>query len=95
MKKLAILALLFSIALSFSIDFRKNNLNTIPPKLFAGEIHYSRIPVEYWEHRIQMVKALGLNALSVYVMWNYHEVEKGKFDYTTENRDLSKFLTLA
>ena len=42
-----------------------------------------------------MVKALGLNALSVYVMWNYHEVEKGKFDYTTENRDLSKFLTLA
>ncbi len=42
-----------------------------------------------------MVKALGLNALSVYIMWNYHEVEKGKFDYTTENKDLSKFLTLA
>lgn len=42
-----------------------------------------------------MVKALGLNALSVYVMWNYHEVEKGKFDYTTENKDLNKFLDLA
>ncbi len=42
-----------------------------------------------------MVKALGLNALSVYVMWNYHEIEKGKFDYTTENRNLSLFLDLA
>lgn len=30
-----------------------------------------------------MIKALGLNALSVYIMWNYHEVEKGKFDYQT------------
>lgn len=38
----------------------------------SGEVHYSRIPVEYWEHRIQTIKALGLNALSVYVMWNYH-----------------------
>lgn len=42
-----------------------------------------------------MIKALGLNSLSVYIMWNYHEIEKGKFDYTTENRDLSKFLDLA
>lgn len=38
----------------------------------AGEVHYSRIPVEYWEHRILMIKALGLNALSVYIIWNYH-----------------------
>ena len=41
-------------------------------KIYAGEIHYSRIPVEYWEHRILMIKAMGLNALSVYIMWNYH-----------------------
>ena len=63
--------------------------------MFAGEIHYSRIPVEYWEHRIQMVKALGLNALSIYIMWNYHEISKGNFDYSTENKNLSLFLDLA
>ena len=50
-------------------------------RIYAGEIHYTRIPVEYWEHRIKMVKAMGLNALSVYIMWNYHEIEKGKFDF--------------
>lgn len=42
------------------------------PKIYAGEIHYARVPVEYWEHRILMIKAMGLNALSVYIMWNYH-----------------------
>lgn len=43
-------------------------------KIYAGEVHFSRIPVEYWEHRIKMIKALGLNTLSIYIMWNYHEI---------------------
>ncbi len=38
---------------------------------------------------------MGLNALSVYVMWNHHQIEKGKFDYETENRNLDFFLSLA
>lgn len=42
-----------------------------------------------------MLKAMGLNALSVYVMWNYHEIERERFDYTTENKDIVKFLELA
>ena len=42
-----------------------------------------------------MIKAMGLNALSVYIMWNYHEVERGVFDFSTENRNLSLFLDLA
>ena len=48
------------------------NEDTIPEKIFAAEIHYSRIPHQYWEHRLQMVKAMGFNALSVYIMWNFH-----------------------
>lgn len=67
----------------------------VPPKMFAGEIHFSRIPEQYWEHRIQTVKAMGLNALSVYIMWNYHEVERGVFDYASGNRNIPKFLELA
>jgi beta-galactosidase len=30
-----------------------------------------------------MLKAMGLNTLSVYVMWNYHELQKDRFDYST------------
>lgn len=67
----------------------------LPEKLVAGEVHYSRIPVEYWEHRLQLIKAMGCNALSVYIMWNYHETERGKFDYQTGNKNLALFLELA
>jgi beta-galactosidase len=74
---------------------RRSHLSAIPKKVFAGEVHYSRIPYEYWEHRIQTIKALGMNALSVYIMWNYHEVQPGKWDFSTENRNLPQFLELA
>ena len=67
----------------------------LPDKIFAGEIHYSRIPVEYWEHRIKMIKAMGLSSLSVYIMWNHHEKQKGDFDYITGNKNLPHFLDLA
>lgn len=50
----------------------QKSLEAFPGKFYAGQIHYARIPVEYWEHRILMIKAMGLNSLSVYVMWNYH-----------------------
>ncbi len=42
--------------------------------IIAGEIHYPRIPYQYWEHRIQMVKAMGINTLKVPVFWNHHEI---------------------
>ena len=50
-------------------------------QLIGGEIHYVRIPIEYWRHRIQMVKALGCNALSVYIFWNYHSLIIYKYSY--------------
>ena len=37
---------------------------------------------------------MGFNALSIYIMWNYHETERGKFDYTG-NKNLGLFLELA
>lgn len=49
-----------------------NKQFALPDKIFAAEIHFSRIPYQYWEHRLQMVKAMGFNALSVYLMWNFH-----------------------
>jgi beta-galactosidase len=49
-----------------------NKQFSLPDKIFAAEIHFSRIPYQYWEHRLQMVKAMGFNALSVYIMWNFH-----------------------
>lgn len=38
---------------------------------------------------------MGLNTLSIYIMWNYHEVQRGLFDFYTENKNLPLFLDLA
>jgi beta-galactosidase len=63
--------------------------------IHAGEMEYSRVPAEYWEHRLRMIKAMGLNAVSVYVMWNYHELAEGEFDFEHGDRNLKGFLELA
>ena len=66
-----------------------------PFQIRSGEIHPSRIPREYWRHRIQMAKAMGLNTISAYIFWDYHELEEGRFDFKTGNRDLAGFFRIA
>lgn len=60
----------------------------------AAELHYPRIPREYWEHRIRMCRALGMNTVCMYVFWNLHEQREGVFDFTGQN-DIAEFCRLA
>ncbi|WDD92343.1 beta-galactosidase [Burkholderia sp. FERM BP-3421] len=60
----------------------------------SGEMHPARIPVEYWRHRIRMAKAMGMNTIALYIMWNYHESAPGVFDFHTDNRDIAAFIRL-
>ncbi len=69
-------------------------LNDEPFVVKAAELHYPRIPKEYWEHRIQMVKALGMNTVCLYVFWNIHEPQEGQFDFEGQN-DIAEFCRLA
>lgn len=107
MKRLIILiSLIFSISISTELSAAsKSKVHTFeagkghflldgePFLIKAAEIHYARIPAEYWEHRIQMCKALGMNTICIYVFWNYHEEEEGVFKFEGE-RELSRFLKL-
>ena len=69
-------------------------LNGEPFIVKAAEVHYPRIPRPYWEHRIKMCKALGMNTLCLYVFWNIHEQREGVFDFTGQN-DVAEFCRLA
>jgi beta-galactosidase len=69
-------------------------LNGQPFIVKAAEVHYPRIPRPYWEHRIQMCKALGMNAVCIYIFWNIHEQQEGQFDFTGNN-DVAEFCRLA
>ncbi|MBQ6705125.1 MAG: beta-galactosidase [Opitutales bacterium] len=69
-------------------------LNGKPFQIRGGEIHPQRIPREYWDHRIKMCKAMGLNTIAFYTMWNDFEQADGSFDFKTGNRDIAAFLQL-
>lgn len=78
----------------FKIEKGKFWLDGKPVTLVCGEMHYPRIPQEYWRDRMLRAKAMGINSISTYVFWNIHEREPGKFDFTGE-ADLAKFIRTA
>lgn len=60
----------------------------------AAELHYTRIPQAYWEHRIKMCKSLGMNTICMYIFWNIHEQREGQFDFSGQN-DIAAFCRMA
>ena len=103
MKRL--LSLLAIISFALSINAKQPTIHTFtqgdgtflldgkPFVVKAAELHYARIPREYWDHRIKMCKALGMNAICAYVFWNYHEPQPGVWDFSG-NHDLAAFMEL-
>jgi len=78
----------------FSLGKSDFLLDGKPFQIIGGEMHPARIPKEYWRHRIQMAKAMGCNTIAAYIFWNYHEEIEGKFDFTTENRNIAAFIKI-
>ena len=73
MKKLLFLLLLLALgcgtvsAHDFKIEKGQFVLDGKPITLVCGEMHYPRIPQEYWRDRLLRAKAMGLNCISTYV----------------------------
>lgn len=66
-----------------------------PVKIYSGEMHFARIPKEYWRHRLKMIKAMGLNTVASYVFWNYHETAPGVWDFESESRNIREYIKIA
>ena len=56
------------------------HLDGKPFQIRSAEIHPQRIPAEYWRHRLRQAKAMGLNTISIYIMWAGFEQSDGSFD---------------
>ncbi|RPH32004.1 beta-galactosidase, partial [bacterium] len=63
-------------------------------RMISGEMHFARIPQEYWRDRLRMARAMGLNTIATYIFWNYHETEPGKFNFRG-NADVARFVKTA
>ncbi|MEX6691010.1 beta-galactosidase [Danxiaibacter flavus] len=79
---------------TFSIGEDAFLLNGKPYVIRCGELHYARIPREYWRHRLKMAKAMGLNTVCAYLFWNIIEKEPGKFTWTGQS-DAVEFCEIA
>jgi hypothetical protein len=63
--------------------------------LYDGELHYFRVRPELWRPGLERMVAAGMNAVSTYVPWVWHEPTEGDFDFTGRTkpgRDLARFL---
>ena len=77
----------------FSVGNKTFLLNGKPYVVRAAELHYSRIPKEYWEQRIQLCKAMGMNTVCIYLFWNIHEQQQDVYDFKGQN-DVAAFVKL-
>ena len=68
------------------------HLDGKPFQIRSAEIHPQRIPAEYWRHRLRQAKAMGLNTISIYIMWAGFEQSDGSFDFKIGSNNLQKFL---
>jgi beta-galactosidase len=66
-------------------------LNGKPIQLISGEMEYARIPRADWRDRLRKARAMGLNAVTVYVFWNLHEPRPGVYDFSGQN-DVAEYL---
>lgn len=79
---------------TFTIGEESFLLNGKPYVIRSGEMHFMRIPEAYWEHRLKMAKAMGLNTVCAYMFWNAHEEKPDEFNFSGR-RDVAKFCRLA
>jgi len=72
-------------------------VNRKPFFMFSGEIHYFRMPESVWERHVEQARKAGLNTVSTYIPWRWHEDEEGKFDFdgsTHPQRNLRRFMQI-
>jgi beta-galactosidase len=79
---------------TFAIGATDFLLNGQRFQIRCGEIHAARVPQDYWRHRLQMAKAMGLNTVCAYLFWNQIEPREGRFDWSGQ-ADVAQFCRIA
>ncbi len=70
--------------------------------LYGGELQYFRVRDEHydangtwtmWEETLAMMRDAGMNFVSFYIPWDYHEIDEGEFDFEGA-KDLDRLLSM-
>lgn len=76
-----------------SFNTRSFLIHGKPLYIYAGEIHYPRVPKELWRDRLMRIKRAGYNTVAFYNFWNFHEPKQGEWHFE-DNLDVDAWLTL-
>ncbi|MEU4495250.1 beta-galactosidase family protein [Streptomyces sp. NPDC023998] len=76
----------------FTVGDRDFLVDGRPVRLLSGALHYFRVHEAQWDHRLAMLRAMGLNCVETYVPWNLHEPQPGRY---TDDDALGRFLDAA
>ncbi len=55
--------------------------------MYGAAFFYERIPRDQWATALARYKAAGINTIDLYVIWNWHEITDGTFDFTGRTND--------
>ena len=58
-----------------------------------GEIHYSRVPADEWQHEVRKMREGGVTIIATYVFWSHIEEQEGIFRWDGQ-RNLRRFLEI-
>ena len=75
-------------------DANSYQLDTVPTWLLSGELHYFKLARGDWRRRLLQTRCAGFNTVSVYMPWNYHEIDDNQWEFSGD-KDIAHFLDLA
>lgn len=62
-----------------------------PVFIYGGDLSYCRVPRRLWKERMLQMKAAGMNTITVYAVWAFHQPDSSTFDFEND-RDLAAFI---
>ena len=68
-----------------------------PFYVYGAAFFYERTPRDQWRADLQSYKALGINTIDLYLIWNWHEPDEHTIDFdghTNSRRDLRALFSL-
>lgn len=84
--------IVFGHSQSFGVENDRFVVDGKPFTIRASCFHYFRCRPQDWQDRLQRLVSMGINAVEMYVPWNYHNVS-GRVTFEGD-RDLHGFLSL-
>jgi hypothetical protein len=72
-------------------------VNSRPYFVYGAAFFYERTPVAQWRGDLERYRAMGINTIDLYLIWNWHEPDAHTIDFTgrtNPQRNLAKLLTI-